>query len=318
METLKTVTSSIFRTPTAVSVAAGALLLLWQQSAGQLPVLAQGIFFGVCMLLTGIPHGAIDHLVEMETAKRTRRSFYLFLFLGQYLLTMLLYGVLWYFLPTFSLVFFLLISAWHFGETDVEHAPPTGRWNVARFVFGCFVLLWLLLLHAADTTPILARISQQSSSVIAVWAWMVASGPVILAVAALLSAGLMVIAYMERPILIDRLRYLRLVLILGITALLPLLPAFALYFGGWHAICSFQSIHRYITDPTKPDFILFTWSKTLLFTAVACAFLGFAVWYWFYFLQSWDPLPLLFIFLSLITLPHLRVMHGMNSWHGAS
>jgi hypothetical protein len=35
-------------------------------------------------------------------------------------------------------------------------------------------------------------------------------------------------------------------------------------------------------------------------------------WGWYRFAQQIDPLPFLFIFLSLITLPHLRVMYLMN------
>jgi Brp/Blh family beta-carotene 15,15'-monooxygenase len=113
-------------------------------------------------------------------------------------------------------------------------------------------------------------------------------------------------------------RFLRLFLIVVLTYCLPLLPAFALYFGGWHALCSFGTIHEYVShindnsDANKNNSILKTWSKTLIFTLLAVSFLVFAIWYWLRFYQTWDALPLLFIFLSLITLPHLNVMNRMS------
>jgi beta-carotene 15,15'-dioxygenase len=127
-------------------------------------------------------------------------------------------------------------------------------------------------------------------------------------------------AHIKASITINKIRYGRLFLILILTYFLPLLPAFALYFGGWHALCSFNSIHHYISENNvdkeylSPFLILKTWTKTLLFSFLAIIFLSFATWYWLHFLQTWDPLPMLFIFLSLITLPHLNVMHKMNNF----
>lgn len=127
-------------------------------------------------------------------------------------------------------------------------------------------------------------------------------------------------AYSEHPLHFDNFRLFRLLILLVIIRYLPLLPAFALYFCGWHSLCAFKTIQDYLTDTQtnmgknygvlKSAFSI--WSKTLLFTFMAFSSLGFATWYWLHYLNTWDPLPLLFIFLSLVTLPHLNVMHGMN------
>jgi beta-carotene 15,15'-dioxygenase len=140
----------------------------------------------------------------------------------------------------------------------------------------------------------------------------------ILVTVGLITLVLSVFAHKHSAINIDKGHYLRLVTILVLVYFLPLLPAFALYFGGWHALCSFKSIHDYISEKGSnsvlvlPESLAQTWTKTLAFNILAIGFLSFAVWYWQHFLQAWDPLPLLFIFLSLITLPHLTVMHQMN------
>jgi beta-carotene 15,15'-dioxygenase len=320
MSTDKSVSTGSDKSVSYIPIIAGSILVLWQLLTGSLPPSVQITFFALFIFLTGIPHGAIDHLVERETAERQEKTFNMSLFLLKYVLTMLFYGLMWYLLPSVSLLFFLLISAWHFGETDIENAPPTSFWNVTRFSFGCFVLLWILLFHAEETTPILARISQNSGSVMPVWDWLVGFKMSLLVGFGLFSLAFFYYSYQKKPITIDKARYLRLGFILGLTYFLPLLPAFALYFGGWHALCSFKNIHDYLLENDndlrhkKPIMsILNVWTKTLFFTFLAVAFLGFATWYWLNYLGSWDPLPLLFIFLSLITLPHLNVMHKMNS-----
>ncbi len=318
MERMKNVIHKILETPTLISIAAGSVLLIWQQMTGELPPSVQIAFFAFFIFLTGIPHGAIDHLVEKETAERRQKQFNLPIFLGKYLLTMLFYGLAWFVAPSLSLLFFVLISAWHFGETDIERAPQTVLWSAARFIFGCFILLWILLFHAAEVTPILERISQNNTMVASVWQFLVGIKLTLLAGLAVLSSIFCYFGNKQHYVYFDKMRFVRLFIIVVLTYYLPLLPAFALYFGGWHALCSFGNIHEYLShihsksNTEKGYSILKTWSKTLVFTLLAVSFLVFAIWYWLRFYQTWDALPLLFIFLSLITLPHLNVMHRMS------
>jgi beta-carotene 15,15'-dioxygenase len=315
MDILKSWAYTIRATPTLVSIAAGCLLLFWQQITGELPPPLQIVFFAIFILFTGIPHGAIDHLVEKETAERQQKSFNKLNFLAKYLRTMAFYGVAWFVFPSLSLLFFLLISAWHFGETDLENAPPTPLWNAARFSFGCFILSWILLFHAVEVTPILERISRNNEAVQAVWQFFVANKDVILIVFASVTGVLSFLANKKNALHFDKMRLVRLASIVVLTYFLPLLPAFGLYFGGWHALCSFDNIHHYLVsqNPENSEVsILKTWSKTLGFTFLAMAGLAFATWFWLRFYHTWDALPLLFIFLSLITLPHLNVMHRMS------
>ncbi|MCY1043820.1 hypothetical protein OV208_21045 [Corallococcus sp. bb12-1] len=101
------------------------------------------------------------------------------------------------------------------------------------------------------------------------------------------------------------------VLLLG--CFLPLLLACSLYFSGWHAWHSFRAIHRYLSERNDaPPSLLRLWAKALPFTALALGALPLMAAAWRVTGQRTDPLPLLFIFLAVITLPHLRVMHGLH------
>lgn len=319
MEMVKNWLYKILITPTWISVLIGKGLVLWQWLAGDIPPSVQYTIFVSFIFLTGIPHGAIDHLVEKETAKRLRKNFTMTTFLSKYLLTMLFYGFVWYLLPSVSLIVFLIISAWHFGETDIDKVPPTSLWSITRFIFGSFVLLYLLLLHAEETTPIIERIIQNNTSTLSIWMLAVEFKTFVLLSVLLLFMSFYFMANAKDKIDTDKIRLVRLSLILLSAYFLPLLPAFSLYFGGWHALSSFQSISHYLVrNPNIQAGLpiirstVHIWKKTLLFTCLASVGLISGVWYWHHFLQSWDPLPLLFIFLSLITMPHLTVMHRMN------
>ena len=188
------------------------------------------------------------------------------------------------------------------------------------FFFRLFRITLALLTHAQETTPILARISQNNSNVMSVWLASVALKKLFLILSLLVFFGLFYLSNKRQPILFDGKHYLRLLIILLLTYFLPLLPAFALYFGGWHALNSFKTIRDYLYAGIIVNDSNFrqnswwqVWKETLPFTVLATVFLTLSGMYWYLCFQNFDPLPLLFIFLSIITLPHLNVMYKMNT-----
>ena len=314
MEKIKNGAIYFAQIPTLITIILGGGLVFWQAVSGSLPPSVQIAFFLFFLFVTGIPHGALDHLIEQKTAEKRQNPFVLSLFLAKYLFTMVVYGFLWYIAPTFSLLFFLIISAWHFGETDLEKVPLTLPWYVARFLFGGLVLSTLLLSHAEEVTPIWSRVVQNEPFAVAFWHFASEHSKTIIICWSLILVVVLALAQQKAAARFDIGRLIRLAIVLILTYLLPLLPAFGLYFGGWHALCSFKSIQEYLIQNNRSSFktSILIWSKALPFTAGAFLFLGFAVWYWQHYLQAWDSIPLLFVFLSLITLPHLNVMHAVN------
>ncbi|MFZ9189080.1 MAG: Brp/Blh family beta-carotene 15,15'-dioxygenase, partial [Algoriphagus sp.] len=69
--------------------------------------------FGLILLLVGIPHGGIDHLIHDPDIRPQG----LVSFILRYLLLMLGYGLLWWFVPLAALIAFLGMSAYHFGQS---------------------------------------------------------------------------------------------------------------------------------------------------------------------------------------------------------
>ena len=109
--------------------------------------------------------------------------------------------------------------------------------------------------------------------------------------------------------------HLNLLFILICCLILPLLPAFALYFAGWHSIISLHNINIFIADSktaNKDKSIKKLFLKALPLSLIAIAGLVGVGYFLRHHAPLFDPLPLLFVFLSLLTLPHLSVMHNLS------
>ena len=65
------------------------------------------------ILLFGIPHGAIDHIVYRTQNNISNLKFFLF-----YLSLIIIYTACWFIFPKLCLIIFLLLSAYHFGESQ--------------------------------------------------------------------------------------------------------------------------------------------------------------------------------------------------------
>jgi len=304
----------LLKTPTWLTIILGSLLLVWQTFQGKLSQEIQITFFVSLILLTGIPHGALDHLIQRATDNQKNKVYNFRRFTFKYLLIMVLYGLLWYFFSGISFIIFLVISAWHFGETDLENVPQNSQiWSFTKLLYGFFVLAFILLTHSKEVSPILVRMINPASKTMEVWEFIQRNVKPILYLLGLFLTTIFIVAQSEYFIKFNRVRLLRLFLILLLSIYLPLLPAFALYFGGWHALCAFDTIHKYLQKDYPSITFKSVYLKALPFTVVALIFLSIFLWYCHNYTQTYKPFPILFIFISLITLPHLVISHQMNS-----
>lgn len=290
-----------------ISLASGMALAL-AHGFGEVPSYIDLAFFLLMMVFVGIPHGGVDHLIASEYSKSDKKPFQLWKFLLGYVLQMAAYGLAWLVFPSLSLLIFLLISAWHFGESDFHPAPRHFLWGLAQMTLGTLVLLFILLREPALTADILLRITRGNTSLVEVWKSITAFQNSIYALLIALLAGLIVFAYRFEKVVWVPGKWLTFALILLIVYFLPLLPAFGLYFGGWHALNTFEHIHRFLP---KNGSVFSLWKKSMPLTIVALLFMLITGLVWWYAYSDLDPLPVLFIFIAMITLPHLLVIHRM-------
>jgi len=230
------------------------------------------------LVAVGIPHGAVDHLLESGKWDLRKTPG----FIIKYLVQAAGAGLFFYFLPTVALVLFIAYSAWHFGQADGK------RWKFSDLLsglWGASVLLYILGTHPNETHFIVASMGSDS------WSFSCPKWSILIW-------------------LIPGLRQKNLPVILTVTwlflsSLLPLLFAFGLYFIGQHSLTSWQHIKQHLKMSHKS-----IWIHSLPFHCGAWLLLAFVLLFWPS--QDLESLwGLFFIFIACISFPHAIAMHGM-------
>ena len=100
----------------------------------------------ILVIIFGIPHGAIDNILFLTESNLSKKVFYLL-----YFLSMLFYCFLWFISPLYSFIFFLFMSAYHFGESQLSNYNI--EINFSKFIFliwGVALISTLFLYNAEE------------------------------------------------------------------------------------------------------------------------------------------------------------------------
>lgn len=135
------------------------LSLLFPQPA---VALAPWIFLSSALIL-GVPHGACDPWVPGWVLRRPSRLSFLFSFSLIYLAISATYLILWRFYPLPSTVFFLLLTAWHWGTADASlELAPSLRWLLFALGRGSLVLLAPFAFHLHATWSVILLLAPEA------------------------------------------------------------------------------------------------------------------------------------------------------------
>ncbi len=292
-------------------------LVVWQFLISSLPLLFQWIFFSVFVFFIGIPHGALDLYVQQKSDQLSGRKFRTLSFIVKYCILILLYVFTWYLFPLTAFVLFVVISCLHFGETDFSFftSSPASS-SLTCFLYSVSLLLILLIPHSKEVSVVLLQLLPAYKSLPDFLLSIQFYATVILILAGVCMILVLTIAFIGQKLRFKTGALLQLLVLLTCCGFLPLLPAFALYFVGWHSLISLQQIGQYIkssnTELQNHNVVLPLLKKGFPFSLMAIAGLAIAVILYYYFKASFHLLPLVLVFLSVITLPHLGVMNELN------
>lgn len=229
------------------------------------------------LILVGIPHGALDHLVE-SCVFGTKRFFN---FLGLYLLMMGLMATIWMFHPTWALVIFLLYSAIHFGQTD---GIEWGMSNLLSALWGASLLWFILGTHQLESKNILESMGY--------------SGVVPSA------SGMILIPWILVAIGTRQWSMLITILWLLLTVYLPLTFAFGLYFIFQHSALGWTHLKEQLRLTHVQ-----MWKQSLVFQLGAWVFLLVYLYFWpIQAVNNSKAWSVFFIFLSSLSFPHVLAM----------
>lgn len=185
----------------------------------------------VAGIVAGVPHGAVDHLVPLWTARRPTAAL---IVAAAYLLTVVVAVAVLLRWPGPMLLAFLVLSAWHFGTGEAEFAAErdgagpsrAARWSAVGGV-GLPVVAVAVLGDPTRTGDVLRALH--------IGAWPLESPLLRAAVVAVAVAG--VLAAVAVAVSAGRHRVaVEVLLVAAVLVAAPPAAAFGVYFGGWHAV----------------------------------------------------------------------------------
>tara|TARA_Y100000589_G_C27154067_1_gene630089 strand:- start:344 stop:1222 length:879 start_codon:yes stop_codon:yes gene_type:complete len=251
--------------------------------------------FLIVMLSIGIPHGSVDHLIAFINPK-VRKFNNKFTFYIIYLLLVALNVIFWIIDPLIGLTIFLLISCYHFGETQVIGYNPTDN-KLLNFVIGANILLSLFLNNITDLQQVLNEVFPQFASL--------GLSDFDEGFFLLISVAVLMISIVNFEIKRKVLLYAEITILYMIFFHTDLLTSFAIYFGFCHSLPMLMLEYQEF----KNDSFLKFYLKTLPFTILSIIF-GFLLYQFNNDLLTDDNLIIfIFIVISSLTLPHVFIMN---------
>lgn len=256
------------------------------------PSLAWWVSGGIAivgLVLVGIPHGALDVLTH-SFRNNTATSW---VYIAKYLAAIGLVLMGWLFIPGITLIGFLLLSAWHFGQADFE------LWDVkgGEMIWGVFVLSMILGWHLDEVQSILLPIGV--SEVVLSGARGASYWIEITTIAGWILALAFAIHLRKTP-------WIWSLLMLATTPFLPVLMAFMIFFVGQHSIAGWSHLKNGLKMSNQQ-----LWMKAAPFHLGAWAIIiggiylfGFNETHSFQATVGW-----FFAFLGSISIPHIVESH---------
>jgi Brp/Blh family beta-carotene 15,15'-monooxygenase len=276
-----------------------------------IPQELQLIFFGSGLLLTGIPHGAMDHLLYLKQHPGGNIFYKWLRFLSFYLGYALLYGILWIINSELAILFFIGISAYHFGEMDLKTVfKGTDRSEkIISTAYGIFFLINYLLFRWPETQQILSSFPGFSNNYSGLIDNLYAMKYTLLIFSALFISSTLFIFYFAKKLPLSYLiiPLIQLAILGFITFQLPIFLGFGFYFNGWHATLSITEIKTTLGWAEKSWLYAL---KKAWFTNLA-AFI-FIITMLISLQGDLNRLiAVLFISIAILTAPHIQVISKM-------
>ena len=251
------------------------------------------LLFLIVMLSIGIPHGSVDHIIAFINPNARKFDSKL-IFYTTYISLIVFNIILWILSPFLGLLVFLIISCYHFGETQVIGYNPTDN-KILNFVIGANILLSLFLNNILELQEILYIIPQFATLDLS------AFDSVFFL---LISVGILMLSIVNFDIKRKVPLYAEITILYMVFFHTDLLTSFALYFGFCHSL---PMLMLEFKEFKTENFIKF-YLKTLPFTILSI-FFGFLLYQFNNDLLTSDNLILfVFIVISSLTLPHVFIM----------
>ncbi len=256
--------------------------------------------------ILGIPHGATDYALYKSLTRSSGNQKSLYGFLAQYIGIMVGYAFLWWVAPALSLTAFIIVSAYHFGQSNWEHIrfkEPFLKY-LTFFSWGLFVIITPVLFNYDVSSGIISELTQSGILLLSPFTRFQ-----IITSVFLFNLGLIGIQSLihKRQAGIFHKELLNLLILYILFWQTPLLIGFTIYFVFWHSLGSIKDQIQFFRRQNPGYNVQHFIKQAAPFSVLALVFLvllyGFQQ-----FIQGPQGISVLFMFISLITMPHLYLI----------
>ena len=117
------------------------------------------LIFGFILILTfGILHGANDLLLIKNIGSK-KNTLSLLKLLFYYLIVVGFGALLFWIIPWFALLLFIVVSGYHFGEHQWQNLEKSNVFKLFEFTYGLFILLLLFIFHIKEVQEVIRNIT---------------------------------------------------------------------------------------------------------------------------------------------------------------
>lgn len=270
---------------------------------GDISIESQLIFSSSLILIFGVPHGSLDNLLFLSKNKISSTIFYII-----YLSIASLYFFAWIYWPIHSFIIFLIISAYHFGESQFSDYKFENKLkNFFFLIWGLFLMSSLLFLNSKELTY-LTTYFPDTTEFASIYNNLIIKNIFFIC---LTSSILTMLFFVHKKYISfeDFFSELFQIFLIYITfKLFPIIIGFTLYFIFIH---SFRSLyHEYLYLKKQDEKINF---KKFIFLLIPHSVISYLFIFFIGYASYKDYIPislplLMLIVISVITLPHALVM----------
>ena len=253
------------------------------------------IFSGI--LSFGIIHGANDLLLLKKNLNNNKDS--IISLMIPYLIMVILFGIFFYLIPSFALIFFVLFSSYHFGEQQwtMFSKQKQNNLGIFYFIYGLFLFSFLFWSNNIFVTEIIYDITAINLD-LALYNYLLYFSLI----------GLTILVFLNFKYLLDQLfiQSFLMILLSIIFFNTNLIFAFGIYFVFWHSIPSIIEQSEYIYGSSNVKSFLNYIKSAIIYWIISL--LGLLIIY--YLLKDYQNLliSIFFSFLAAITFPHTIVI----------
>lgn len=252
------------------------------------------------VLLFGVPHGGLDGAVARRVGWPTT-TIARIIFHFAYVMIAAVVSLIWWVFPVPSLAIFLIISAIHFGVSDIRHIMQVGKnhW-LPVLAHGGLVSIAIPGFQSDAVAPIFAVLVGEEGGTFLLQVIDFLLKPYILIVCAYLAYSILEKGWIHSAF--------NLIILLLLAYLLAPLLSFALYFCLWHSRAHTIRIWQSISVAERRRCLQETFAYSIAAWVTAAGF------FW-YFQANPDNIliQLTFIGLAALTVPHMVLVDFADS-----